>query len=64
MGNINERQIRFGAAWFEAIAQRKERPQTGIALLMGGTAPDKLINMRRNLAEERITVLQCAVRRV
>jgi len=48
--------------WFERLAQRTTRPRTGLGLLMGGTTPAKLDNMRRNLRELRVTVLQCALR--
>jgi len=47
--------------WFEALAQRTVRPRTGLGLLMGATTPAKLGNMVRNLQEERLTVLQCAL---
>ena len=50
------------ADWFERMAQRTTRPQTGIGLLMGATTPAKFDNMRRNLGERRLTVLQCALR--
>ena len=53
---------REAAAWFGAMASRKAPPRTSIALLMGETAPDKITNMRRNLEEDRVTVLQCALR--
>ncbi|MHC4937449.1 MAG: methyltransferase domain-containing protein [Planctomycetota bacterium] len=50
------------AAWFDAMATRRQRPRTGIALLMGATAPEKLANMRRNLTEGRISVVLGMVR--
>ncbi|MHC4408006.1 MAG: methyltransferase domain-containing protein [Planctomycetota bacterium] len=51
-------------AWVEQMTQRTHRPQTSIGLLMGSTAPDKISNLRRNLQEGRVTVLQCVAGRV
>jgi len=51
-------------AWVDEMTRRTQRPQTGIGLLMGSTAPDKISNLRRNLQEGRITVLQCAAGRL
>jgi len=49
-------------AFFEAASGNPAPPRTTIGLLMGSTAPVKLRNMIRNLDENRLTVLQCALR--
>ena len=49
-------------AFFERAAANPAPPRTTIGLLMGSTAPAKLRNMIRNLGEDRLTVLQCALR--
>lgn len=51
-------------AWFEATAEKMKSsgpPPLGIHLLMGETANDKLLNMVRNLKEDRIAVLQAVL---
>lgn len=50
-----------GHAWFEKVLERVKRegpPPVGLHLLMGAGAPEKMQNVLRNLAEERIVVVQ------
>jgi MPBQ/MSBQ methyltransferase len=48
-------------AWFRALLERfasRGRPPLGLHLLMGAEAPQKFENLVRNLAEQRIVVVQ------
>jgi SAM-dependent methyltransferase len=47
--------------WFAERATKKERPRTSIQLLMGDNALDKFANMRRNLDENRVAVIQAVL---
>lgn len=52
-------------AWFRGVLERVERegpPPLGIHLLMGESAPTKLQNVKRNLEEGRIRVIQAVFR--
>ena len=50
-------------AWFRARLGRREPPPLGIHLLMGPDAPQKTRNVVRNLAEDRIRVVQAVAQR-
>jgi SAM-dependent methyltransferase len=53
-------------AWFEAMTERlrtRGPPPLGLHLLMGDTAPTKIANMVRNLAGQRIVVVQGVARK-
>ncbi len=63
-----EDQTRESLAWFEKRLVKTDAPAgggaplPGLELLMGATARQKLLNMKRNLAEDRIRVVRAVLR--
>lgn len=52
--------------WFDAVAARAQSdgpPPLGIHLVLGAQAPTMIVNMRRNLLEDRIRVMQIVAER-